>query len=415
MISFQFMDATYMSHLANDKLSPIHQKAERTLAFLKDLPSTLPLIKRLNDDLTEIEAKAQYFKEFDDVIILGTGGSSLAGQAITALRTTIAPRLHFLDNIDAYTFSKTLEKIDKTKTGVIAISKSGNTAETLMQLLTCIQIWNESDIKKQFLIVSENTDNAIREVAKKYDIPCLDHPNDVGGRFSAFTVVGMLPALIASMDVKEFRQGAIETIEMLKTANLENCAPLIGASIQTVFSKQNINQSVMFVYCDRLQLFANWYCQLWAESLGKTNRQNIASGTTPVRALGAVDQHSQLQLYLGGPKDKFFTFITLENQTKLPALSLIDFKHAAIMTLNGKKMGDLMVAEQRATIDTMRAQNRPLRQLQINQLDIANLGALMMHFILETIAAAELQEVNPFDQPAVEDGKKLALEYLRTA
>lgn len=415
MISFQFMDATYMSHLANDKLSPIHQKAEKTLAFLKDLPSTLPLIKRLNDDLTEIEAKAQYFKEFDDVIILGTGGSSLAGQAITALRTTIAPRLHFLDNIDAYTFSKTLEKIDKTKTGVIAISKSGNTAETLMQLLTCIQIWNESDIKKQFLIVSENTDNAIREVAKKYDIPCLDHPNDVGGRFSAFTVVGMLPALIASMDVKEFRQGAIETIEMLKTANLENCAPLIGASIQTAFAKQNINQSVMFVYCDRLQLFANWYCQLWAESLGKTNRQNIASGTTPVRALGAVDQHSQLQLYLGGPKDKFFTFITLENQTKLPALSLIDFKHAAIMTLNGKKMGDLMVAEQRATIDTMRAQNRPLRQLQINQLDIANLGALMMHFILETIAAAELQEVNPFDQPAVEDGKKLALEYLRTA
>ena len=102
MISFQFMDATYMSHLANDKLSPIHQKAEKTLAFLKDLPSTLPLIKRLNDDLTEIEAKAQYFKEFDDVIILGTGGSSLAGQAITALRTTIAPRLHFLDNIDEY-------------------------------------------------------------------------------------------------------------------------------------------------------------------------------------------------------------------------------------------------------------------------------------------------------------------------
>jgi glucose-6-phosphate isomerase len=415
MISFQFMDAMHMTNLANDKISPIREKAEKTLAHLKNLPNTLPLIKRLNDDLTEIEAKAEVLKKFDDVVILGTGGSSLAGQAITALRTTIAPRLHFLDNIDSYTFSQTLEKLDKIKTGIIAISKSGNTAETLMQLLTCIQLWDQSKLKEQFLIVCENTNNAIREVAKKYDISCLDHPNDVGGRFSAFTVVGMLPAFIAGMDAKAFRQGAIETVDMLKASTLENCAPLIGASIQTVFARQNINQSIMFVYSDRLQLFASWYCQLWAESLGKKNKQNIASGTTPVRALGTVDQHSQLQLYLGGPKDKFFTFITLENQPPLPALSLSGFEHPAIMTLGGKKMGDLMIAEQRATIDTMRNQSLPLRQLQIKELDVTNLGALMMHFILETIAAAELQEVDPFDQPAVEDGKKLALEYLKAA
>ena len=415
MISFQFMDAMHMTNLANDKLSPIREKAEKTLTFLKNLPNTLPLIKRLNDDLAEIEARAEHFKKFDDVVILGTGGSSLAGQAITALRTTIAPRLHFLDNIDSYTFSKTLEKLDKSKTGIIAVSKSGNTAETLMQLLTCIQSWDQTKIKDQFLIVSENTSNAIREVAKKYDISCLDHPNDVGGRFSAFTVVGMLPAFIAGMDARAFRQGAIETVDMLKASTLENCAPLIGASIQTVFARQNINQSVMFVYCDRLQLFASWYCQLWAESLGKKNKQNTASGTTPVRALGTVDQHSQLQLYLGGPKDKFFTFVTLENQIALPTLSLSGFEHPAIMTLDGKKMGDLMVAEQRATIDTMRNQSCPLRQLQIKQLDVTNLGALMMHFMLETIAASQLQEVDPFDQPAVEDGKKLALEYLKAA
>ncbi len=415
MISFQFMDALHMTNLTSDKLSPIRETAEKTLVYLKNLPNTLPLIKRLNDDLTEIEEKAKAFKKFDDVVILGTGGSSLAGQAITALRTTIAPRLHFLDNIDSYTFSKTLEKLDKSKTGVIAISKSGNTAETLMQLLICIQLWDQTKVKEQFLIVSENSNNAIREVAKKYEIPCLDHPNDVGGRYSAFTVVGMLPAFIAGLDGRAFRQGALETVEMLKASTLENCAPLIGASIQTVFAKQNMNQSVMFVYCDRLQLFASWYCQLWAESLGKKNKQGNASGTTPVRALGTVDQHSQLQLYLGGPKDKFFTFITLEDQIPLPALALSGFEHSAIMTLNGKKMGDLMVAEQRATIDTMRSQSCPLRQLQIKQLDVTNLGALMMHFILETIAASQLQEVDPFDQPAVEDGKKLALEYLKAA
>lgn len=415
MISFQFMDELHMANLSTDKFSPIKEKAEKALTYLKNLPTTLPLLTRLNDDLKEIEEKAQHFKKFDDVVILGTGGSSLAGQAITALRTTIAPRLHFLDNIDSHSFSKTFAKLDKTKTGIIAISKSGNTAETLMQLLTCIQMWDQTKIKEQFLIVSEDANNAIREVAKKYDIACLDHPNDIGGRFSAFTVVGMLPALIAGMDAKAFRQGALETIDMLRTSTFENCAPLIGASIHTVFAKQNINQSVMFVYCDRLQLFASWYCQLWAESLGKKNQQNIATGTTPVRALGAVDQHSQLQLYLGGPKDKFFTFITLENQPPLPSLSLAGFEHPAIMTLNGKNMGDLMIAEQRATIDTMRKQNCPLRQLQIKQLDITNLGALMMHFMLETIAASQLLEVDPFDQPAVEDGKKLALEYLKAA
>ncbi len=404
-----------MPNLEENNFKKVWEKAETAFSYLKSLPSSLPLLRDLNSDLTDIKDHAKRYQKFDDVVILGTGGSSLGGQAILALRETETPRIHFLDNIDAYTFDKTLKKLDKKKTGVIAISKSGNTAETLMQLLTSIDLWQGLSLKEHFLIVSENADNAIREIAKRYDLPTLDHPKDIGGRFSAFTVVGMLPALITGVDAEGLRKGAQETVDMLRASTLQYCGPLIGAALQMAFYKQGVNQSVLFVYSDRLKLLSNWFCQLWAESIGKKGPEDKGVGSTPISALGAVDQHSQLQLYLGGPRDKFFTFVTLENQHPIKALALESFEHPAIMSLNGKNMGNLMIAEQKATIETMRKQKCPLRQLQIKKLDATNLGALMMHFILETIAAAHLLEVDPFDQPAVEEGKILALQYLNEA
>ncbi len=404
-----------MANLEENNFNKVWEKSDKAFNYLKELHSSLPLLSDLNSDLTDIKAEAKRYQKFDDVIILGTGGSSLGGQAILALRERETPRIHFLDNIDAHTFNKTLKGIDPKKTGVIAISKSGNTAETLMQLLTCFDLWQDLSLKDHFLIVSENADNAIREIAKKHNLPCLDHPKDIGGRFSAFTVVGMLPAFIAGIDAEAFRKGAQETLDMLRASTLQYCAPLIGAALQIAFYKQGINQSVLFVYSDRLKLLSNWFCQLWAESIGKKGPDDKGIGTTPISALGAVDQHSQLQLYLAGPRDKFFTFVTLENQYPLKALSLEGFDHRAIMSLNGKTMGELMIAEQKATIDTMRTQKCPLRQLQIKKLDATNLGALMMHFMLETIATAYLLEVDPFNQPAVEEGKILALQYLQQA
>jgi glucose-6-phosphate isomerase len=415
MITFHFMDKSDMANLEENNFNKVWEKAENAFNYLKGLPSSLPLLRDLNTDLTDIKAQAKRYQKFDDVIILGTGGSSLGGQAILALRETETPRIHFLDNIDAYTFDKKIKNLDRKKTGVIAISKSGNTAETLMQLLTCIDLWQGHSLSDHFLIVSENADNAIREIARKYTLPCLDHPKDIGGRFSAFTVVGILPALIAGIDAEALRKGAEETVDMLRASTLQYCGPLIGAALQVAFYRQGINQHVLFVYSDRLRLLSNWFCQLWAESIGKKGPEDKGLGTTPISALGAVDQHSQLQLYLAGPRDKFFTFVTLEDQYPLKALSLEGFDHPAIMSLNGKTMGELMIAEQKATIDTMRNQKCPLRQLQIKKLDATNLGALMMHFILETIAAAHLLQVDPFDQPAVEEGKILALKYLQAA
>ena len=387
-------------------------KAEQTLRYLQQLVTTLPLFKRLNDDLTLVKKQADHFRQFKDIIILGTGGSSLGGQAITALQESSTPRLHFLDNIDAYTFDKVIKSVSPAHTGVIAISKSGNTAETLMQLLTCLDVWQGTPLDHHFLIVSEPGENAIREVATKFSLPTLDHPNHIGGRFSAFTVVGMLPAFIAGIDGQSIIQGAGDVLENLQEATIHDCPSLVGALTQASLYKQGVNLSVLFTYCNRLQLLASWYCQLWAESVGKKNAAGQHQGTTPIRATGATDQHSQLQLYLDGPRDKFFTVLTLTQQHPLQPVQADSFQHPALTTLHNKTMGQLMIAEQKATIDTLRLNNCPLRELKLDQLTPKSLGSLMMHFILETLAMAHLLDVNPFDQPAVEQGKKLALEYL---
>lgn len=397
----------------NSSLDPtLLAKAEQTLKYLQQLETTLPLFQKLNDDLTLIEQQAIKFQSFKNVVILGTGGSSLGGQAITALQENEGPKLHFLDNIDAYTFSKVLKKLTLKDTGVIAISKSGNTAETLIQLLTCLNTWQDLSIKDHFLIVSEPGENAIREVTNSLNIPTLDHPNDIGGRFSAFTVVGMLPALIAGIDGKSLRLGAHEVLSHLQHATIQDCAPLIAALTQIALHKQGVNQSVLITYCDRLQLLVSWFCQLWAESLGKKNKDGHPQGTTPIKAVGATDQHSQLQLYLDGPRDKFFTVLTLAKQYSLAHIQTHQFQHSALTSLDNKSMGDLMIAEQRATIDTLRSNHCPVRELKMESLTPKNLGALMMQFILETLAVAHLLEVNPFDQPAVEEGKLLALKHL---
>ncbi len=408
MSHFKSMDM----FLNSDTVDTQGAQSHNALGYLQSLLTTLPLFQHLQDDLSAVEYQAQRYQRFEDILILGTGGSSLGGQAITVLQNSASPRLHFLDNIDAYTFTNVLNKISPSKTGVIAISKSGNTAETLMQLLTCFKVWQGLNLTDHFLVVSEAGNNAIREVSAAFALPTLDHPSSIGGRYSAFTVVGMLPGLIAGIDVHSIRQGAAEVLTNLRQATIQDCAPLLGALMHVSLQKQGVTQSVLLTYCDRLKLLASWYCQLWAESLGKKDAKGQPQGTTPIQATGATDQHSQLQLYLDGPRDKFFTVLTLAQQQPLPVVQTLAFRHPALTTLQGKTMGDLMMAEQRATIDTLRLHKCAVRELQIKQLTPKNLGALMMHFILETLAAAYLLEVNPFDQPAVEGGKILALKYL---
>ena len=393
------------------------QQAPEIFDYIKNLKTTWPLIAHLEkaqDTINQLRPIATAFQIYTDVIILGTGGSSLGGQAVTALSDdTATPRLHFIDNIDSTTFHALLTNINPTTTGVLTISKSGNTAETLMQVLTLIQTWPTFQPATQMRIITENKKNAMRDVAATYGIPCIDHPDDVGGRFSVFTVVGLLPAMIKGIDVAAFCDGAQEAFQNAINATPETCQALAGALIQAAHKHQGISTTVLFAYSNQLSKFCEWFAQLWAESLGKKDPSGATHGTTPVKAIGAIDQHSQLQLYLGGPRDKFFTFLTTNAHHPLAPITIPEtLIHPAVTALNNRSMGDLMIAEQNATLDTMRRHGCPLRHITIEKIDAANLGSLMMYFMLETLAAARFWNVDPFDQPAVEEGKILAIQYL---
>lgn len=361
------------------------------------------------DSLKKEQAIAHRFKEtFESIIILGTGGSSLGGQTVYALRYVglglpqPKPRLYFMDNIDPATFDDLLRAIDPKTTGVLAISKSGSTAETVCQLLTLLEYWKskglEQSLRDHFVLLTEPKDSPLRRLGNAHQLEILDHPSQIGGRFSVFSAVGALPALIAGVDFQAIRAGAREIFQNPRLAIEGACF------LHEAYQAKSISMAVLMPYLDRLNSFALWFRQLWAESLGKEGK-----GITPIKAMGTVDQHSQTQLYLDGPSDKFFTFILSKDFKQFEELRTQD---SELSYLNNRRMSDLLVAEQQATLETLREKGHPVRSLQIESLTEKTLGALMAHFMVETICMAHLLSINAFDQPAVERGKVLTREYL---
>lgn len=383
------------------------QHAEGSLALL-----TLP---QARDDLAELAPVAMRYRErFEQVVILGTGGSSLGAQTLTALRgETGSPTLRFLDNVDPQTFEDLFATASVKKTGFLVISKSGGTAETLTQFLAALD-WvrtnlNDAAIQERFTIITEPGNNALRRLGERWTIPCLDHDPGIGGRFSVLSLVGLLPAMIAGLDAHAVRHGAAAVLEStLLAKHPAESEAAIGAALHVALSETKAIRGTVFMpYLDRLAGLSRWYRQLWAESLGKEGR-----GTTPIQALGTVDQHSQLQLYLDGPKDKFFTLLFGESQGKGPRMPKGLADDPDLDWLADRKMGDLLEVEGQATAETLGRHGCPVRTFRVTSADEEVLGALFMHFMLETILAANLLGVDAFSQPAVEEGKRLAREYL---
>lgn len=378
---------------------------------------SLPLLRlpAACDDLQALQPIAdRYRTSFDDVVLVGTGGSSLGGQTLCNLAVPGAgPRLHFFDNVDPHSLDALLTSVDLTRTGFLIVSKSGSTAETMSVFLLCLDaVRGEvgADAAGQhFTAITEPADNILRRICAAHGIRLLDHDPGVGGRYSVLSLVGLLPAMIAGLDAAAVREGAAEVLAaVLDGASPDSVEPAIGAAISIGLAQQNgISTTVLMPYIDRLNDFGLWFRQLWAESLGKNGK-----GTTPVNALGTVDQHSQLQLYLDGPRDKMFTVVMLAVAGKGRVVSPELAGDGDLAYLAGHTLGDLMDAEQRATAQTLIKNNRPTRIFRLDVLDERAMGALFMHFMLETIIAAHLLDVDPFDQPAVEEGKILTRQYL---
>ncbi len=381
----------------------------------RDASPILALPER-SEDLAAIDALANGLAErVGEVAVLGTGGSSLGGQTLVALADRgYGPRLgrptvRFFDNVDPDLLGLYAARLEPKAAGLVVISKSGGTLETLAQALALLPPYLELTPEaraERVYVITEVRDSPLGRLAQRHGLTLLPHEPDLGGRFTALSSVALLPAALAGLDIAAVRRGAAAVMASLRAEGAQS-PPVLGAALSALWMEGGYGQQVLMPYCDRLATFALWYRQIWAESLGKEGR-----GQTPIRAQGAVDQHSQLQLYLDGPQDKAFSLFQLDSQGVGLALDPGLLGDPAMDFLAGRRLGDLLLAEARATADSLAAAKLPLRRFHLAQPDEAALGGLLQHFILETLLTAALIGVSPFGQPAVENGKRLARRYL---
>jgi glucose-6-phosphate isomerase len=385
----------------------------------------LPLLRlpEKRDDIAEILGYAALLREgASDVIFLGTGGSSLGGQTLAQLAGHAVPgvgslrdppRLHFMDNLDPDSHAALLQRLPLKTSRFVALSKSGGTAETLMQTIAALDSVKAArlDPHEHFLGITEparpGTANGLRDLFAAHRIRMMDHDANIGGRYSVLTNVGLLPAAVCGLDIGAIRDGAAQALAPLLAGKPPAEVPAAAGAALAVALAASKPVTVMMAYADRLERFTRWYVQLWAESLGKDGK-----GTTPLAALGPVDQHSQLQLFIDGPRDKLFTLLTVSPLGRGPQIAADLARLAGEPEFSGKAIGDLVAAEGRATAETLARNGCPVRTIELDRLDERHVGELLMHFMLETIIAAHLLGVDPFDQPAVEEGKMLAKKYL---
>lgn len=412
--------------LSKEALERTLKQAEGALEWIREqhAAKALPLLEMpaATADLDAIAEAAHWLRACDHAVILGTGGSSLGGQSLAQAGgwrlpgvPASAPELHFLDNLDPGTLALSLARLPLEKTKFLLVSKSGGTGETLIQCAVVLEALEAAGIDPASRLrgltepLAEGGSNALRQRLQAVGAHVDEHVPGLGGRYTALSNVGLVPAAFMGLDPAAVRAGAAAVLNpILEGAPAAQCPPAVGASVAVALSRTaRAPVNVLMAYSDRLERLTRWWVQLWAESLGKKGR-----GMTPVAAVGPVDQHSQLQLYLDGPNDKLVTFLMVRCSGEGPKLSPQAATAVGLEAIGGRTVGDFVWAQQRATADTLEKACRLVRRIVIEAVDERTVGALMMHFMLETIIAAQLLRVNAFDQPAVEAGKVLAREYL---
>jgi glucose-6-phosphate isomerase len=364
---------------------------------------------------------------FDHVLVLGIGGSALGTRAlIQALRPPAwnelddesreyFPRLTVLENVDPSTVAAALRRIDPRRALVNVVSKSGGTAETLAQYLIA-RDWLEAAVgpeaaPRHLVFTTDPASGALRRIAETEGIAALEVPPAVGGRFSVLSPVGLLPAALVGIDIDALLRGARRALHAAGNSRLlENPPALYSALLWAADSRAGSRIHVLMPYCDRLRETAEWYRQLWAESLGKRlNRrgEEVFLGPTPLGAVGATDQHSQVQLFMEGPYDKVVTFVEVEDHGEDLTIPGRNGLPDELAYLAGKTLGGLLAAECNATAAALARNGRMHARIRLPALTPDVMGELLMFFQLATGYAGIWYGVNPFDQPGVELGKRL--------
>ncbi len=361
-------------------------------------------IVKHSEDLSALDdSRFKKWCGLKNFIIFGTGGSSLGGQVIHSISNSCDKNLKFVSNLDPSSLENLLQEMNFEKTGFLVISKSGETLETICQLLIAMDFARHShDFKDRFVIVTEDKDSTLRQIANQNKFLCFDYPNTIGGRYSVFSLVGMIPAILCGLDPRAIRTGGRRVLD-----NFGNSIYKIQEGADFVFKnfEKGVCNHVSFIYSEKLVNFGYWLAQLYAESSGKDGK-----GITPLTAIGSVDQHSQLQLYIDGPRDKCFTFFYEKQEGTLAIKNEnlpIKFEY-----LRNKKISEVFGSQCEATQKVLLENGFNVRRIEFPQISTDNLGALFMHFMLEVACVCKLMEVNPFDQPAVERGKIITKELL---
>ena len=391
------------------------------------------------DDLmfNGVRAVAHPFIErgYDNLVIMGIGGSALGTTAlVSALRPKFHnlltkrgrkgfPRVFVMDNIDPVTFKEMLRVCRPAKTLYNVISKSGGTAETMSQLMIVLDVLEKklgANKVRDHLVVTTNprgtAKSLLHPVADEYRLQEFEVPLNVGGRFSVFSPVGMFPAAMLGMDLDAFREGCAAMDTRCQNADLKENPAFLRAAVQYLADvRKGKTMSVMMPYADGLYDVADWYRQIWAESLGKRynlDGEEVFAGQTPIKALGATDQHSQIQLYREGPNDKLINILEVRRFAKTAKIpeSLSGIEELGY--LRGTTMNKLMAAELRGTIEALTVSQRPVIRTTLPRVNEHTVAQLLYMLEVETAMAGRLYNVNTYDQPGVEEGKVRARELM---
>lgn len=377
-----------------------------------------------DDVVNDIKKTADEIKfKFDNFVVLGIGGSALGPIAVQQALNHIyyndlskearngCPRLYVIDNVDPERMAALFDVIDIEKTMFNVITKSGSTSETMSQYLLVRDMLIEKlgdNYVNNIIVTTDAEKGNLAKICKVEKFKKFIVPDGVGGRFSELCPVGLLPAAVCGIDIDDMLKGAAHMDEICKVKNLYKNPAAMFAVQQVIAMNRGKNISVMMPYADSLKYIADWYAQLWAESLGKKYDNDgvvVNKGQTPVKSIGVTDQHSQVQLYTEGPSDKVITFIGVGNyRTRVEIPGGYD-DIPSLSFLKGHTFNELILTEQSATEYAINASQKWSRTITLSKLNANTLGQLLYFFEMETAFAGELLNINAYDQPGVEEGK----------
>jgi len=401
-----------------DGLAARAAEAARALAE-KRAAGELPMFDLAQEPeaLGRISALAREVRdEVDTLVVLGIGGSALGSRAILGALAEGPMRVEVADNVDPWSFGTLLDGLDLKRTAFNVVSKSGDTAATMAQFLIVrdrlLRALGAIDYKSHVIVTTDATGGSLRQIVNDEGFRDLAVPAGVGGRFSVLTAAGLFPAAVAGVRVEDLLAGAAWMDARAQSGSLsENPALLLGALLYLAETRRKTNVVVLMPYSDRLRPFGRWFAQLWAESLGKSvdvDGRPTHAGSTPQPAVGATDQHSQLQLWLDGPADKVVIFIRVEDHGREIEIPSAYGDLEGVSYLSGKGLGGLLNMEQRATERALQQRGRLALTLSVPQLNAFTLGQLFQLFEAATVFAGALHRVASWDQPAAaEEGRRL--------